>query len=157
MNAIASLYARLTTILSGTLIESLALLATRVALAGMFWRSYTTKVVDGTWLTIDDTQYFIFENEFPGLPLPTDLSVPLATYAEFAFPILLVLGLVTRFSAAALVIMALVIQLFVFPTLDHFLGWAITVIALGGVLISRGGGLFAADALLIRVTGFRAG
>lgn len=156
MNTITSLYARLTGMLSGTVVESLGLLAVRVALAGMFWRSYRTKVVDGTWLSIDETQYFIFANEFSGLPLPTNLAVPMATYAEFLFPILLVLGLATRLSAAALMIMALVIQLFVFPTLDHFLGWAITVLALGGVLVSRGSGLFAADALLIRITGVRA-
>lgn len=157
MNSIASLYGRLTDVLSGKVIESLALLAARVALAGMFWRSYTTKVVEGTWLTIDETQYFIFENEFSGLPLPTDIAVPMATYAEFLFPILLVLGFATRFSAAALIVMALVIQLFVFPTLDHFLGWAITVIALGGILISRGSGLFGLDALLARATGISAG
>ena len=151
MNALTDMYSKLTGFLAGTVIESIALLLTRVALAGIFWRSYQTKVVEGTWLSIDETQYFIFENEFAGLPLPTDLAVPMATYAEFLFPILLVIGLATRFSALALMGMALVIQLFVFPTMDHFLGWAITVIALAMFIISRGPGLFSLDALLGRV------
>lgn len=153
MTALTNIYTKLTAFLSGTFVESIALFLTRVALAGIFWRSYQTKVVDGTWLSIDEVQYFIFENEFAGLPLPTDLAVPLATYAEFLFPILLVIGLASRFSALALMGMAVVIQLFVFPTMDHFLGWAITVIALAMFIISRGPGLFSLDAVLARFTG----
>lgn len=156
MNGLTQMWERLTTMLSGTVFESIAQLATRTALAGIFWRSYKTKVVDGTWLQIDETQYFIFENEFTGLPIPTDLAVPMATYAEFVFPILLVLGLFTRFSAVALMIMAMVIQLFVFPDAAHFFGWAITVLALGGFLLSRGAGLFSLDALLARIAGPKA-
>lgn len=156
MNAILSLYGRVTDTLSGTFFESLALLFTRVALAGIFWRSYQTKVEEGTWLTISDVQYFIFENEFAGLPLSPDIAVPMATYAEFLFPILLVIGLASRFSALALMIMALVIQIFVFPTMDHFLGWAITVIALAAFIISRGPGIFSLDAVISRFTGPKA-
>ncbi|MEO1731513.1 MAG: DoxX family protein [Pseudomonadota bacterium] len=157
MNAITSLYARVTGILSGTIVESIALLLTRIALAGIFWRSYETKVEEGTLLTIKEVQYFIFENEFAGLPLPSDIAVPMATYAEFLFPILLVIGLASRFSAAALMGMALVIQIFVFPTMDHFLGWAITVIAMAAFIISRGPGIFSLDAIIGRFTGVKAG
>ncbi|MEP3050623.1 MAG: DoxX family protein [Erythrobacter sp.] len=153
MSSLLSLYDRLIGVLSGRFFESVALLFARIALAGIFWRSYKTKVVEGTWFEIDEIQYFLFENEFSGLPLPSSLSVPMATYAEFLFPILLVVGLFTRFSALALMIMALVIQLFVFPTMDHFLGWAITVIALAAFIISRGGGTFSADALIAKARG----
>ena len=153
MNTITSLYSRVTTALSGPIFESIALLFTRVALAGIFWRSYKTKVEDGTLLQISDIQYFIFENEFTGLPLSPEVAVPLTTYAEFLFPILLLIGLGSRFSALALTIMALVIQVFVFPTADHFLGWAITVIAMGTFIISRGPGLFSLDALIARLPG----
>ncbi|MEL7319973.1 MAG: DoxX family protein [Pseudomonadota bacterium] len=156
MNTITALYHRLTGLLSGAFIESVALLFTRVALAGIFWRSYQTKVEEGTWLTISDVQYFIFENEFAGLPLDPQIAVPMATYAEFLFPILLVIGLASRFSALALMIMGLVIQLFVFPTADHFFGWAITVIALAAFVISRGPGLFSLDAIIARFTGPKA-
>ncbi|MGB3470429.1 MAG: DoxX family protein [Erythrobacter sp.] len=149
-------YNRITALLSGTFIESVALLLTRVALAGIFWRSYKTKVEEGTLLQISDVQFFIFENEFAGLPLSPDLAVPMATYAEFLFPILLVIGLASRFSALALMGMAVVIQIFVFPTMDHFLGWAITVIALAAFIVSRGPGLFSLDALIARMTGGKA-
>ncbi|MEL7198313.1 MAG: DoxX family protein [Pseudomonadota bacterium] len=152
MNTIISMYRSLVGFLSGTFMESVGLLLARIALALVFWRSYKTKVVEGTWLQIDETQYFIFENEFSGLPIPTDLAVPMATYAEFAFPLLLFVGLFTRFSAVSLMIMTLVIQFFVFPTADHFWGWAVTPIALALVLISRGGGLFGLDRVLERIT-----
>ena len=156
MTGLISLYHPITGMLSGTFVESIALLLTRVALAGIFWRSYQTKVEEGTWLTISDVQYFIFENEFAGLPLSPDIAVPMATYAEFLFPILLVIGLASRFSAAALMGMAIVIQIFVFPTMDHFLGWAITVIAMAAFIISRGPGLFSLDAIIARLTGSKA-
>lgn len=151
MAFLLSQHDKLIGLLSGRIGEGVALLLARVALAGIFWRSYKTKVVEGTWLEINDIQYDIFANEFSGLPLPTDLAVPMATYAEFLFPILLVLGLATRFSALALAIMAIVIQLFVFPTSAHFFGWAVMVLALAAILISRGGGLFSFDALIAKV------
>ena len=153
MGKLAELHDRVVGMLSGALFESLALLFTRVALAGIFWRSYKTKVVEGTWLEINEVQYFLFENEFSGLPLPTELAVPMATYAEFLFPILLVAGLATRFSATALMIMALVIQVFVFPTADHFFGWAVMVIAMALVLISRGAGAISLDAIIAKMRG----
>ena len=150
MSNLAAFYDRLAGMVSNTIGEGVALLLARVALAGIFWRSYKTKVVDGTWLQIDDTQYFLFEDQFSGLPIPSDIAVPMATYAEFLFPILLVLGLATRFSAAALLIMTLVIQIFVFPTTDHFFGWAMMPIALAAVLIVRGAGLFSADTAITK-------
>ncbi|AWW75820.1 DoxX protein [Erythrobacter sp. KY5] len=153
MNSITSAWNRLTGALSGTFVESFALLMSRVALAGIFWRSYQTKVVEGSLLQIDETQYFIFANEFTGLPISPDLAVPLTVYAEFAFPILLLIGLASRFSAAALAVMALVIQIFVFPTWAHFFGWDLTVLALAAIIISRGPGLFSLDALIGRFTG----
>jgi putative oxidoreductase len=153
MKTIVALYDRAVGLVANAFGEGIALLLARIALAGIFWRSYKTKVVDGTWLQIEDTQYFLFEDQFSGLPIPTDLAVPMATYAEFLFPILLVAGLATRFSATALLIMTLVIQFFVFPTSDHFFGWAMMPIALAAVLITRGGGMLSADALIGKVRG----
>ena len=147
MTRIVQTYDRITALLSGRIVESAALLLTRLALAGIFWRSARTKVVEGTALQIDETQYFLFE-EF-GLPLPTDIAVPLTTYAEHFLPVLVALGLATRFGAAGLLVMTLVIQLFVFPEAwwgTHSL-WA----ALALILVSRGGGLFSLDALVTRM------
>ena len=149
MQRITSIYDRLTGILSGRFFESIALLLTRLALAGVFWRSYKTKVVEGTWFEIDETQYFLFE-EF-GLPLSPDIMVPVTTYAEFAIPILVAVGVFTRGSAAALLMMAVVIQVLVFPTSAHFFGWAIGIIALAAILISRGAGVFSFDAAVTKL------
>ena len=146
MQNVLTLYDRLAGWLSSRLPEGIALLVTRVALAGIFWRSGRTKVEEGTALSINDTTYFLFENEYSGLPLPVDLAVPLATYAEHLFPILLVLGFFTRFAALSLLLMTLVIQVFVYP--DAWWATHILWVALAAILVSRGGGLFSLDALL---------
>ena len=142
-----SAYDRLTTRLSGKWIESAALLLARLALAGVFWRSGRSKVVEGSWLQISDATHFLFETDYAGVPLPSAIAAPMAAYAEHLFPVLLVLGLLTRLSALSLLGMTLVIQVFVFPEAwwtTHFL-WA----ALAAILISRGGGILSLDAALV--------
>jgi putative oxidoreductase len=146
MQALLPLTGRVTDFLSGRFTQGVALLLCRVSLAGVFWRAGRTKIEDGTLLTISETTRFLFEYEYSGVPLPTQLSLYLATYAEHALPILLVAGLATRVSALALLGMTLTIQLFVYPDAwwsVHSL-WA----AMCLVLISAGGGLFSADELL---------
>ena len=144
-------YDRLIAAASGRAVESLTLLFVRVALAGIFWRSGRTKVEEGSWLSISDTTYFLFDEEYAGLPLPSDIAAPMATYAEHLFPILLVLGLFTRFSALALLIMTMVIQIFVYPEA----WWSVHMIwvALALVLMVRGGGALSLDALLLKGRG----
>jgi putative oxidoreductase len=140
------LYHRFINALSGANAEGLALLLVRVALAGVFWRSGRTKVEPGSWLDISETTYFLFAEDYAGVPLPPDFAAVLATWSEHLFPILLVLGLGTRFSALALLGMTMVIQIFVFPEAwwpTHSL-WA----ALALILIVRGGGRFALDAVI---------
>lgn len=144
-------YDRAVSLVSARLPEGLALLLLRVALAGVFWRSGRTKVVEGSWLRIDPGTYDLFKSEFSGLPLDPSIAVPLTTFAEHVFPMLLLLGLATRFSAGALLVMTLVIQIFVFPDAwwpVHSL-WA----AMAAVLIVRGGGLLSLDALALKWRG----
>lgn len=146
MQTLLARYDHLAAWLASRVPEGLALLLTRVALAGTFWRSGRTKVEDGSLLSISDQAYFLFEYEYSGLPIPPAIATPMATWAEHLFPILLVLGFFTRFSALSLLIMTLVIQLFVYPEAwwqTHIL-WA----AMATILVSRGGGLFSLDALL---------
>ncbi len=149
MNRIVGFYDRGVEIAASRLTEGLALFLLRVALAGVFWRSGQTKVVEGSFLRIDPSQYDLFRSEFSGLPLDPVIAVPLTTFAEHFFPLLLLLGLATRFSAGALLVMTLVIQIFVFPDAwwpVHSL-WA----AMAAILIVRGGGFFSFDALIARV------
>ena len=156
MNAITSLYGRIVELLSGKFMESIGLLGIRIALAGVFWRSYKTKIVEGTWFQPNEVLGFLFQDEYAGLPIPTDIAMPMTIYAEFLFPLLLFVGLFTRFGAAALMVMALVIQVFIYPTSAHFWGWAFGIIAMAAILISRGGGMFSLDRLFDRAFGPKA-
>jgi putative oxidoreductase len=151
VNAILSAYDRAVALVSGRMFESLTLLFVRVAFAGIFWRSARTKIEAGTWFSISDTTYYLFAEEYSRVPLPSDFAAVLATISEHLFPVLLVLGLFTRFSALALLGMTMVIQIFVYPEAwwpVHSL-WA----AMALVLISRGGGTFSLDAALLKARG----
>lgn len=151
MKSLLARYDALTARLAARLPEGIALLLVRVALAGVFWRSGRAKVAEGSWLTVSEQARFLFEYEYTGLPLPAALAAPLATYAEHLFPLLLVLGLFTRFSALALLAMTMVIQTFVYPEA----WWQVHIlwVAMAAVLLSRGGGILSLDALLVRARG----
>lgn len=149
MNRIIAFYDRSVALAAGRIPEGLALLLLRVALAGVFWRSGQTKVVEGGFLQIDPSQYDLFASEFSGLPLAPAIAVPLTTYAEHLFPLLLLFGLATRLSAGALLVMTLVIQIFVFP--DAWWPVHSLWVAMAAMLIVRGGGLFSLDALVAKL------
>lgn len=123
--------------------EWLIALVIRLGVAGVFFLSGRTKV-DGI-LTISDSTYYLFETEYK-LPLvPPALAAHLATYAEHLFSVLLVLGLMTRLSAGAFLLMTLVIQVFVYPDAwPTHLSWAGLLL----YLIARGGGSLSLDRVL---------
>lgn len=148
MNRIFAIWAQLIDWLSSRWVESAALLMTRLALAGVFWRSGRTKVDPDSWFSISETTYFLFAEDYAAVPLPSAFAAVAATAAEHVFPILLLLGLATRLSAFALLMMTLVIQIFVFPEAwwpVHSL-W----VALALILIVRGGGWLGLDVLFGR-------
>ena len=102
-----------TAALRSVLPDALLLLIARLAIAAIFFLSGRTKV-EGL-LTITDGTYELFRSEY-ALPIVSpEVAAIAATGAEHLFPILLVLGLGTRFAALALIGMTLVIQLFVYP------------------------------------------
>jgi putative oxidoreductase len=118
-------------------------LALRVFPALVFWQSGRTKV-EGLF-TIKESTWFLFKEEY-ALPLiPSDLAAVLGTTAEHVLPILLVLGLFTRFAALGLLGMTAVIEIFVYPDawVTHGL-WAASFLA----LISWGPGRLSVDHLL---------
>lgn len=120
--------------------ESLIGLTVRLGAAGVFFMSGRTKV-DGV-LHITDGTYYLFREEYHLPVIPPDVGAHLATYAEHLFPILLVLGLFTRFSALALLGMTAVIQVFVYPDAwPTHLSWAGLLI----YLVARGGGGWSLD------------
>lgn len=145
---IVALYDRTVGWLTGRIPEGLVLLFMRVVLAGIFWRSGQTKIAEGTWFTISENTFFLFQDEYGGVPLPSDLAAVMATVSEHLFPILLVVGLFTRLSALALLGMTIVIQIFVYP--DAWWQVHSLWVAMALVLIVRGGGWLSLDALLAR-------
>ena len=148
MRRVVTLHNRLAAFVSGRLAISAVLVLTRLALAGIFWRSGRAKVVEGSWLTISDATHYLFAEEYRNVPLPPPLATVLATGAEHLLPMLLVLGLATRYAALGLAGMTMVIQIFVFPQA----WWPVHSLwlALALILVTQGGGLFSLDVLLVR-------
>lgn len=133
-------------LLDSRVFNGLALLVVRLALAAQFWRSARTKVEEGSWLTINPITYDLFRDEYH-MPAP-EITGTIATYAEHMLPILVMLGLATRFGAAGLFVMTGVIQLFVYP--EAFWNPHVMWFGLALILVARGGGLFALDRLFDR-------
>lgn len=134
--------------------QQVAPLALRLALAVPFWRSGLTKW-EG-FLSLSDSARYLFEQEFRlhvfgraiAYPLP-GLLAHLSGIAEICLPILLVLGLGTRFAAAGILVMTGIIQLTVPDGWANFhLPWAAMALA----LVVYGPGRTSLDALLSRRT-----
>jgi len=106
--------------------ETLLLLLARIGIASTFWLSGQTKVngfviniltgdVHLGWPTLRPSALFLFRTEYRLPLIPPDMAALMAAISEHVFPFLLIIGLATRFSALALIIMTLVIQIFVYP------------------------------------------
>lgn len=135
-----SLYGQLTALAQRALPFDLLLLVQRLGIAAVFFQSGRTKV-EGLF-TIPQTTVDLFELEYALPLLPPKLAAYLAAGAEHLFPVLLVLGLFSRMSAAALLGMTLVIQLFVYPDAwPTHLSWAGLMLP----TIAMGGGRFSLD------------
>lgn len=115
---------------------AVAPLALRIALAVPFFRSGLTKW-DG-FLELSPAAAFLFEEQFKlhifggvyNLPMPDTLAL-FDAIAEIILPVLLVVGLATRFSALGLLVMTGVIQLVVPDGWANFhLPWAAMAVAL---------------------------
>ena len=113
----------------------------RLGVALVFWRSGQTKTAN--W----DLTVALFQDEYRVPILPPELAAILATAVEHAAPVMLLLGLGTRFAAASMLGMTLVIQLFVYPQSypDHLL-WLGPLL----YLLLRGPGVLSLDHLARR-------
>jgi putative oxidoreductase len=130
--------------------EALPLLALRLAIAAPFFKSGLTKW-DG-FLTLSNGARYLFTQEFSlhifGNQYPYPAPILMATLAgigEIVLPILLVLGLGTRFAALGILLMTAVIQLTVPEGWANFhLPWAAMALALA----VYGGGPLALDRVI---------
>jgi putative oxidoreductase len=123
----------------------LLLLVQRLGIAAVFFMSGRTKIVEGTWLTIDDSAFELFRTDYHLPFIPPVPAAYAATTAEHLFPILLVLGLFTRVSAGGLLVMTTVIEVFVYPDAwPTHLSWSGLLLP----LVALGGGKLSLDRLL---------
>ncbi len=132
---------RLLATIAGKLLPlDLLLLVQRFGIAAVFFMSGRTKIVEGSWLTIDDSAFELFRTDYHLPFIPPVPAAYAATTAEHFFPILLVFGLFTRVSAGGLLVMTAVIEIFVYPDAwPTHLSWAgllLPLIALGGGKLS---------------------
>ena len=135
-------YAKVASRLDKAISGSLLLLITRLGVAGVFFMSGRTKV-EGL-LTLKASTDTLFETDYRLPFVPPDIAAHAAAYSEHLFPILLVLGLFTRVSAAALLGMTAVIEIFVYPDAwPTHLSWVGLLLP----LIARGGGAWSLDRL----------
>lgn len=133
--------------------HSLVALLARFSIAAVFWSSGQTKVqgfalnfVTGVfqpgWPALSSSAVALFRDEYRLPLLPPEPAALLAAGAEHLFPLLLLVGLGTRFSALALLGMTLVIQLFVYPGAYATHGtWAAVLL----FLAARGPGALSVD------------
>jgi putative oxidoreductase len=138
--------------------NSLIALAARVGIGATFWLSGQTKIeglvldpvglhAEFGWPHVSEGALELFRTEY-ALPLiPPELAAPLAAFSEHLFPLMLLLGLGTRYAALGLLGMTAVIEVFVYPDAwpTHAV-WAACLL----YLVARGGGAISLDHLLAR-------
>ncbi|MBC3386680.1 DoxX family protein [Pseudomonas sp. SWRI12] len=138
--------------------HSLIAFVARFSIAAVFWKSGQTKIeglaidlLDGTFQVglphLADSTIPLFKSEYALPLLSPELAAYLAASAEHVFPVLILLGLATRFSALALLGMTVTIQLFVYPDAYPTHGtWAAVLL----YLMARGPGLLSIDHLIAK-------
>lgn len=138
--------------------HSLIAFIARFSIAAVFWKSGQTKVeglaidlVDGTfqigWPHLADSTIPLFQSEYHVPLLSPEIAAHMAAFAEHFFPILILVGFATRFSALALLGMTLVIELFVYPDAYPTHGtWAAVLL----YLMTTGPGKLSIDYLISR-------
>ncbi len=151
------------------LLEPLALLLARLAVARVFLLSGLTKWNGPFQFNPDKYDLFLYEFFCPEEPRPGALTLcsdraegiydpttqwfverfaNLAGIMEILLPLLLILGLTSRIAAAGLLVMTLVIERLVFPDAASWWGshvwWAASLF----VIMARGPGVLSLDRLL---------
>ena len=120
-------------------LSDFAFLLLRLIVARDFFKAGLLKIED-----YEGTVDMFYDDWYIPLINP-NISAFLATFGEIVFPILLVIGAFTRIGAIGLFIMALVIEVFIYPnTTQHYYWFAMLL-----VLWARGGGNWSLDHLII--------
>ena len=113
----------------------------RLAVATVFWNSAETHLAN--W----QTTLYLFATDYALPFLPPVPAAYMAVTIEVTTPVLLILGLLTRASAAVLLGMTTVIEVFVYPQAwPTHIQWAAMLL----VLLARGPGTLSLDWLVRR-------
>ncbi|MGE3600620.1 MAG: DoxX family protein [Dehalococcoidia bacterium] len=129
---------------------SVTQLVLRIAVALPFWRSGQTKWTG--WFELSDSAVYLFEEEFRihlfgqtyAYPFP-QLTAYASAVAEIILPLMLVLGLGTRFAALGVLFMTAIIQLTVPDGWETYhLPWAAMALA----VMTYGPGRLSVDRLI---------
>jgi putative oxidoreductase len=137
---------------------SLIAFIARFSIAAVFWKSGQTKVEGFAIDLVSGIFQFgapklaastlpLFRTEYALPLLSPEVAAHLAAFAEHFFPVLILVGFATRFSALALIGMTLTIQLFVYPDAYPTHG---TWLALLLLLVAKGPGRLSIDHLVAR-------
>ena len=136
------------------LLQPLLLLAARLYVALVFFKSGMVKIAD--W----SSTLALFRDEYKVPTLPPDLAAYVGTFGELTFPVLIALGLAGRFGAAGLFVVNVMAvlsypQLFEFECPaglhSHFYWGAILA-----TLVAFGPGRISIDALVLQRLGLDA-
>lgn len=141
-----------------TYLAPLALLAARLYVGMEFWRSGTAKTAEG-WDHAKEFFDQVFKPEFEKNHvkhwLGMDISFPIpntafgafgTTYAEIALAVLLMAGFAGRAAAFGIFMIALTIELFVYPGTDQNLYW----MQLMAIIVTLGPGTVSIDFFIRR-------
>jgi putative oxidoreductase len=95
---------------------------------------------------IQETTFQLFETQYAELPIAPAAAAYLFSYAEFVLPICLLLGFATRFAAAGLLALTMLLQIYVAPAM----WWSLHVywLSILLVLVLLGPGAISIDALI---------
>jgi putative oxidoreductase len=119
-------------------------LCARIFPAAVFWQSGQTKVAG---FHLKPSAVALFQHEYQLPVIDPTAAAYLSAVGELVLPVLLVLGLATRFAALGLLFMTAVIEIFVYPLAWPTHGvWATCFL----LLIARGPGEVSLDALIAR-------
>jgi putative oxidoreductase len=140
---------------------SLAALVLRLVMARIFFVTGQA-MIDGPKHPLKDIDYALtlpvqvreetfrmFEAKLAGTPLSPTVMAYIVSYADFILPILLVLGLATRFAALALIFLTIFIDQYLEPGTFwslHVYWYAILL-----MLMSGGAGILSVDYLMRRL------
>ncbi|MFC6339328.1 DoxX family membrane protein [Pseudomonas sp. CCM 7891] len=137
---------------------SLIAFIARFSIAAVFWKSGQTKVegfavdlISGTFQPgvphLASSTLPLFRSEYRVPLLSPEVAAHMAAFAEHVFPLLILVGFATRFSALALLGMTLTIQLFIYPDAYPTHGtWSALLL----LLMANGPGRLSIDQLIAR-------